>query len=129
MENCLQCEEFYVRGVFVQEEVIRSNSRKRVVIKQLIQRAAHALCSLGGTRFFRRKMRRTTSFISEPCEQNFHPAPKPYDKPAVRKLNLEQARLIVLGHSTLGDPGAHDLMPFLFTENSWKPLSTQDYSF
>ena len=44
------------------------------------------------------------------------PFPPPYDKPTVRKLTLEQGRLIVLGHSTLRDPGAQDLMPLLFPD-------------
>lgn len=49
----------------------------------------------------------------EIAQQN-PPELKPYAPPAVRKLTLEQARLIVLGHSTQHDPGAQDLMHLLF---------------
>ena len=39
-----------------------------------------------------------------------------YSPPEMRKLTLEQARLIALGHPAMGDPGACDLLDVLFPE-------------
>jgi hypothetical protein len=42
--------------------------------------------------------------------------PRLYQKPRRRTLTAEQARLILFGHATVGDPGAKDLMGFIFSE-------------
>lgn len=40
----------------------------------------------------------------------------PYTRPVARKLTTEQARLLLVGHASLGDPGARDLMNLIFPE-------------
>ena len=42
--------------------------------------------------------------------------PKQYQKPRLRKLSPEHARLILFGHATVGDPAAKDLMELIFSE-------------
>jgi len=41
---------------------------------------------------------------------------KQYQKPSLRKLSPEQARLILFGHATVGDPAAKELMELIFSE-------------
>ena len=39
---------------------------------------------------------------------------KPYEKPTLRKVTLEQARLLVLGNAVVGDQPAHELVDLIF---------------
>ena len=39
---------------------------------------------------------------------------KEYQSPTVRKLTLEQAKLMLIGHATMGDQGAKELMDIVF---------------
>jgi hypothetical protein len=39
---------------------------------------------------------------------------KTYEKPMVRKITQEQALLKLLGHASLGDPGAKELLSLMF---------------
>jgi hypothetical protein len=39
---------------------------------------------------------------------------KTYEKPMVRQINQEQALLKLLGHASLGDPGAKELLSLMF---------------
>jgi len=41
---------------------------------------------------------------------------KPYEKPTATKLTPEQAKLKLLGHASMGDEGAKDLLKALFPE-------------
>lgn len=91
-------------------DVVRKNSHARLVLQHFINRTAKAL-------FHRIKQSRHSPRHHEITSQ-ISPGPKLYAQPAARKLTIEQARLIVLGHSTLRDPGALDLMPLLFPEDS-----------
>lgn len=100
------------------EEVTARNIHGRPTLKSLIKRTAQALLFRIHRNNFRIKSPNKTTASSNLDLQNAQPALKPYEKPAARKLTLEQARLIVLGHSTLGDPGAQDLMPLLFPDDS-----------
>lgn len=43
---------------------------------------------------------------------------KQYEAPVVRKLTLEQAKLLLIGHATIGDQGASDLMDVVFSDPS-----------
>lgn len=40
-------------------------------------------------------------------------AGKGYDKPSVRKLTPEQAKLLLIGHASAGDHGAKDLLELM----------------
>jgi hypothetical protein len=40
---------------------------------------------------------------------------KTYEKPMVRQINQEQALLKLLGHASLGDPGAKELLSLMFS--------------
>jgi hypothetical protein len=42
--------------------------------------------------------------------------PKQYQKPRLRQLSPEHARLILFGHATVGDPAAKELMELIFSE-------------
>ena len=44
------------------------------------------------------------------------PSKKEYEAPTVRKLTLEQAKLILIGHASIGDQGAKELMDIAFPE-------------
>lgn len=48
-------------------------------------------------------------------------APKQYQKPALRQLSPEHARLILFGHATVGDPAAKELMELIFSEERAEP--------
>jgi hypothetical protein len=39
-----------------------------------------------------------------------------YQKPALRQITLDQAKLILIGRATLGDQGARDLMEVVFLD-------------
>jgi hypothetical protein len=39
---------------------------------------------------------------------------KTYEKPTVRQITQEQALLKLLGHASLGDPGAKELLSLMF---------------
>ena len=41
-------------------------------------------------------------------------APRQYVKPRLRKLTPEQAKLVLLGHSTTGSKAAYDLLDLIF---------------
>lgn len=41
---------------------------------------------------------------------------KPYGKPTVTKLTPEQAKLKLLGHASMGEQGAKDLLKMMFPE-------------
>lgn len=43
-------------------------------------------------------------------------ARKPYEKPTVTKLSLEQAKLKLLGHASMGRQGAKDLLKLMFPD-------------
>jgi hypothetical protein len=43
-------------------------------------------------------------------------ASKKYSPPQLRKLNPEQAKLILIGHAMAGDEGAKELMGLIFPE-------------
>jgi hypothetical protein len=47
---------------------------------------------------------------------NVTPIRKPYKKPQVTKLTLEQAKLRLLGRSSEGNEGANDLLRLMFPE-------------
>ena len=51
---------------------------------------------------------------------------KEYEAPTVRKLTLEQATLILIGHATIGDQGAKDLMNLAFPERGDSTKSDAD---
>jgi hypothetical protein len=53
--------------------------------------------------FLRHLLKRNTTEQKQPSR-------KPYVKPTVRQLTPEQAKLKLLGHATLGDKGANDLL-------------------
>ena len=44
-------------------------------------------------------------------------AHKKYEKPAIRKLTPEQGKLLLIGHASLGDQGAKDLLELMFPEH------------
>jgi len=49
---------------------------------------------------------------------------KEYQAPIVRRLSSEQAKLLLLGHASIGDQGAKDLMNLVFPEPAMsKPTS------
>jgi hypothetical protein len=43
---------------------------------------------------------------------------KPYEKPVVRKLNSEQAKLLLIGHACMGHQGAKELLDLLFGQQT-----------
>jgi hypothetical protein len=45
-------------------------------------------------------------------------APKIYQKPTLKKLTSEQARMLIVGHASVGDQGAKDLMEVLFPDET-----------
>jgi len=48
---------------------------------------------------------------------------KPYEKPTVRRLTSEEAKLKLVDHASRGDQGAKDLLEMKFPEEA-KKLST-----
>jgi len=52
---------------------------------------------------------------------------KEYQAPVARKLTPEQAKLLLVGHATVGDQGAKELMELVFPEPS-KFSQTRDES-
>ena len=42
--------------------------------------------------------------------------PKLYQKPALKKLTLEQTKLLLIGHSSIGTDGANDLLGLIFPD-------------
>jgi hypothetical protein len=48
---------------------------------------------------------------------------KSYEKPQLRKLTPEQARLLLVGHASMGNQGAADLMELVFPEQDQPSLS------
>ena len=49
-----------------------------------------------------------------PCEA----PPRDYEAPTLSKPTTEQARLLLIGHAAVGDPGAKDLLQLVFPEKS-----------
>ena len=47
-------------------------------------------------------------------------ARKPYVKPTATQLTREQAKLKLLGHATVGDQGAKELLEMMFPEGAQK---------
>jgi hypothetical protein len=43
-------------------------------------------------------------------------APKPYERPTLRKITSNQAILFLTGHAYIRDQGAKELLEFLFPE-------------
>jgi hypothetical protein len=43
-------------------------------------------------------------------------ARKPYERPTVTKLTPEQAKLKLLGHASMGNQGAKDLLELMFPD-------------
>ena len=43
---------------------------------------------------------------------------KPYEKPVVRELNLEQSKLLLTGHVSMGHQGAKELLDLLFGQQA-----------
>jgi hypothetical protein len=41
---------------------------------------------------------------------------KEYQRPSLRRLTPEQAKLLLIGHATIGDQGAKDLMDVVFPD-------------
>lgn len=52
---------------------------------------------------------------------------KQYEAPTARKLTIEQAKLILIGHATMGDQGAKELMNIAFPEpaSSMEPTANR----
>jgi hypothetical protein len=44
---------------------------------------------------------------------------KKHEKPALRKLTPEQAKLLLVGHASAGDRGATDLLELMFPESGY----------
>jgi hypothetical protein len=42
--------------------------------------------------------------------------PRPYQKPTLKKLTPEQAKLLLIGHSSIGTEGANDLLGLIFPD-------------
>jgi hypothetical protein len=40
---------------------------------------------------------------------------KTYEKPSIKELTLEQAKLTLIGETTLGSQDAHDLLKIMFS--------------
>jgi hypothetical protein len=53
---------------------------------------------------------------AHPDTQGSPAASKKYSPPQLRKLNPEQAKLILIGHAMAGDEGAKELMGLVFPE-------------
>jgi hypothetical protein len=53
---------------------------------------------------------------------------KSYEKPAVTKLTPEQAKLKLLGHASMGDQGAKDLLEMMFPETAQKDSKSKKKS-
>ncbi len=51
-------------------------------------------------------------------------ASRKYSPPQMRKLNPEQAKLILIGHAMTGDEGANELLGLVFPEQG-KPIITE----
>ena len=47
---------------------------------------------------------------------------RPYYAPELRKLEPEQARLLLTGHAIVGDRGARELLELIFPESGKQPL-------
>jgi len=44
-------------------------------------------------------------------------APRQYQSPALRKLTPDQAKLLLIGHASMGDEGAREILELLFPES------------
>lgn len=51
------------------------------------------------------------------------PQSRRYESPRVAKLTLEQAKLRLLGHLSIGDQGAKDLLELMFSERVANPAT------
>lgn len=70
---------------------------------------------LGQARKFLGLVRDNENQITEPAVD------KTYQKPALRQITLEQAKLILVGRATLGDKGARELMEVVFDAPGTQP--------
>ena len=77
-------------------------------INQLIRQTLQALL-LKATRLIQ-------LFRREPAVQNSVGLPRQYEKPAMRKVTVEQARLLALGHANMGDEADSEFMKLLFSD-------------
>lgn len=104
--------QFHQGEILVRGEQVPTSVRKHFPARRSLQRFIKRTASVLLLRFRKPKHspRHRISAESVP------PGLKPYAPPAIRKLILEQARLLVLGHSTLRDRGAQDLMHLLFPD-------------
>jgi hypothetical protein len=51
---------------------------------------------------------------AQPVADKSETQKKEYQSPTIRKLTLEQAKLVLIGHATMGDQGAKELMDLVF---------------
>jgi len=93
-----------VRKAYLQPALNRLTLRQTV--QALLERARDLLPFLLPQRW-RPEPRQTV------CE-----VPKKYHNPTLRKITAEQASLMLLGHATVGDQGAKDLLAIVFPMNS-----------
>jgi len=62
---------------------------------------------------------RAATRIEQTADEN----PQSYEKPQLRKLTPEQAQLLLVGHASMGDQGAADLMELVFPEQDQPSFS------
>lgn len=83
-------------------------SHDKPAINQLIRQSSQALL-LKATRIIQ-------LFRREPAAQNSVGLPRQYEKPAMRNVTVEQARLLALGHANMGDEADSEFMKLLFSD-------------
>jgi hypothetical protein len=100
------------RGVFVWPVAagVRSFCENEALRKLTIQRAKASLRNRA------RKLFGLTPADRKPFSETA--ADKKYQTPALRQITPEQATLLLIGHATIGDQGAKELMEVVFLARS-----------
>lgn len=83
-------------------------SPDKPALNQLIRQASQALL-LQATRL-------TQLFRRAPALENSVCLPRQYEKPVMRKVTVEQARLLALGHADMRDEADGEFMKLLFPD-------------